>query len=291
MYDESLETVVVSGAGSVIGPYLLVRLTALGHRVIALSRAAERQRPGARLSWHHPEQWAREQIPAPTMIHLAPLWTLPPLLAAGQGGTIRRVIAFSSTSRLSKLDSTDAAERRLAQRLADAEQLVMESCARYGIAWTMFRPTLIYADRNDPALTLIARFIERFGFFPVAGKALGLRQPVHADDLAAACMAALHASATHGQIYALSGGETLRYRALVARIATACGRTPRLISVPIPLYKAAVRVLARVSGNTALCPGLAVRMNQDLCFDHSAATRDFGYRPRPFEYRPESTQP
>ena len=28
---------------------------------------------------------------------------------------------------------------------------------------------------------------------------------------------------------------------------------------------------------------MAQRMNMDLCFDHSEATRDFGYAPRKFE--------
>ena len=59
------------------------------------------------------------------------------------------------------------------------------------VQWVILRPTLIYGYGQDKNVSEIARFVRRFGFFPLIGKAQGLRQPVHADDVAEACKAAL----------------------------------------------------------------------------------------------------
>ena len=217
----------------------------------------------------------------PALIHLAPLWLLSAELLDRSGA--RRVIAFSSTSRYSKEASSSPGERALARRLAEAEERLAGEAEARGVAWTVFRPTLIYGCGRDQNVARVARLIRRYGVFPLAGEARGLRQPVHADDLAAACVAALGAPAAFNRAYDLSGGETLSYRAMVAAIARACGRRPRLPAVPVGLLRAAIGLARHWPGGRDLTVGMAERMNQDLCFDHAEATRDFGYRPRAFD--------
>ena len=82
----------------------------------------------------------------------------------------------------------------------------------------LLRPTLIYGCGMDRNVSVLAGLAQRFGVVPLAGQAAGLRQPVHADDLARAAFDALGAVATHGRAYALPGGETLPYREMVARV-------------------------------------------------------------------------
>ena len=217
----------------------------------------------------------------PALIHLAPLWLLSAELLDRSGA--RRVIAFGSTSRFSKEASSSPGERALARRLAEAEARLASEAEARGIAWTVFRPTLVYGCGRDQNVARVARLIRRYGVFPLAGEARGLRQPVHADDLAAACVAALGAPAAFNRAYDLSGGETLSYRAMVAAIARACGRRPRLPAVPVGLLRAAIGLARHWPGGRDLTVGMAERMNQDLCFDHAEATRDFGYRPRAFD--------
>ena len=72
----------------------------------------------------------------------------------------------------------------------------MGVAAERGIACTVFRPTLIYGAGTDRSLAPIARFARRWRVLPVPLGANGLRQPVHARDLAAACVAVL-ANAGH----------------------------------------------------------------------------------------------
>ena len=62
---------------------------------------------------------------------------------------------------------------------------------------------------------------DRFGFMPVNGKAEGLRQPVHAEDLASAAVAAILSQDDLPQVLNLSGGETLSYSDMVSKIFTA----------------------------------------------------------------------
>lgn len=278
-----LDAVMVTGATSPIGDFLLPRLAASGRKVHALSRSP-RQNDG--VTWHSAEL-AEGLLPdaleeALCLIHLAPLWLLPSNLARFGDLGVRRIIAFGSTSRFTKARSGSASEREVADRLADAEAALADGCGQRGISWTLFRPTLIYGAGRDRNITTIRRFVQRFGFFPVAGGGRGLRQPVHADDLAAACLAALENPRTYGRSYNLSGGETLTYREMVKRIFVAEGRPTRIVDVPLPLFRLLVRGAALLPRFRFVDPEMASRMTDDLCFDHSEATRDFGYSPRPF---------
>jgi nucleoside-diphosphate-sugar epimerase len=142
----------------------------------------------------------------------------------------------------------------------------MEAAVTAGIGVTILRPTLIYGAGEDANVSAAARFIQRYGFFPLAWNAQGLRQPVHADDLASGALVALERPQTIGRTYALPGGETLPYRAMIERIFEALGRRPRFLRIP---------GLAAVSD-------LARRMARDQAFDIGPAARDLGYAPRRF---------
>ena len=216
-------------------------------------------------------------------IHLAPIWLLPDflqeLLSAGVLPT--RLVAFSSTSCLIKLHSNDPEERNLATRLAAGEDKVITLCADK-IPWTIFRPTLIYDGQRDRNISFIRSFIRRFGFFPVAGPATGLRQPVHVDDLAAAVIAVLDNRRTYNAIYNLGGGETMTYRQMVSRIFQGLGKQERIISLPPILFSFLVRFVHLFRPRLGVSPAMVQRMNEDLSFDFQPAVRDFAYQPRGF---------
>jgi nucleoside-diphosphate-sugar epimerase len=196
---------------------------------------------------------------------------------------MRRLIAFSSTSRLTKGDSDEAAERDVVAALIEGEATVARACDAAGVAWTILRPTLIYDEGRDENVSRIARIIRKLGVFPLYGAASGLRQPVHARDLAAAAARALRSEASHGKTYNLPGGETLTYREMVARIAKALRRPALLLAAPEGLWRFGFAVLSAVRRRPLKNNlQMARRMNVDLCFDEGEAARDFGYKPRPF---------
>lgn len=276
--------VLVTGATSQIGLCLLPRLIAEGHTVHALSRhPPESATPG--VVWHQADlrQGDIPKLDADYLIHLAHLALLPPLLSAQPALPLRRVIAFGSTSRFSKASSLDPHEQAVASELAQAEQAVISACEAMGAEWTLFRPTLIYGLGLDKNITVIVDFIRRFGFFPLVGGGQGLRQPVHADDLAHACLLSLTEPATFNRDYNLSGGETLSYRQMVERIFDKLGKKPLLLTIPLPVLQTLMRIATILPRYRYFSSEMAARMNQDLCFDHAPASHDFGFAPRAFE--------
>jgi len=207
---------------------------------------------------------------------------LPGHFALLEAHGVKRVVVLSSTSRFTKNDSSDPDEQAIALLLADAEARVQTWAERHGIEWVILRPTLIYGLGRDKNITEIARFIRRFGFFPLFGMAKGLRQPIHAADVAAACITALQAPHAANRAYNLSGGETLTYRDMVARVFSALGRQLRLLSVPLWAFRLAVAMLRSLPRYRHWSAAMAERMNRDLVFDHSEAAQDLGFAPDKF---------
>jgi nucleoside-diphosphate-sugar epimerase len=280
--------VLLTGASSQVGLFLIPRLLRDGHQLFAISRRWRAGNIGV--------EWLVDDVSAPKMswpvadalIHIAPLRLLPGLLPdfLAKGG--HRVICFGTTSRYSKAVSGNTKEQAFAAEQIAAETKVAELCEAANAAWTVFRPTLIYGAGMDRNVTMIARMIRRFGVFPLFGAASGRRQPVHADDLAAACVAVLAEPKTFNSAYDLAGGETLNYRAMVERIFAAEGRTPRFLPVPLAAFRAAMWCISRIPRFKDFNAEMARRMNVDLVFDSSIAARDFGFSPRKFEPGHES---
>ena len=276
----SLQSPVLAlGATSLIGRFAMPRLRAAGVETYAVSRTAT-EAPG----------WIRADLSDPalegllpvcrTVLSLSPIWHLPQALSALKAKDMQRLVAFSSTSVFTKAASPDPYEREVVKRLQDAEAQVRAFCEAQGVAWTILRPTLIYAEGEDQNVTRLARLIRRLGFLPLAGKGQGLRQPVHADDLATAAIDAASRPQAAGKAYDLPGGETLTYRQMAVRIFEGLGRRPTIVAVPEPAWALAF-ALARplLPGATAQ---MGARMSEDLTFDGTAATQDFGWNPRVF---------
>jgi len=214
---------------------------------------------------------------------LAPIWTVAPVVDQLADLGVQRLVSFSSTSRFTKTSSPDPAEREVAERLARSEALLMERCERRGVAWTILRPTLIYLEGRDQNVTRLARLIRRLGVLPLAGDGSGLRQPVHAEDLATVAMNALATPGSAGRAYDLPGGETLTYRAMVVRIFEGLGRRPRILALPPGVWRLGF-IVARpfLPGSSAQ---MGARMEADLTFDGRAAEADLSWRARPFRPR------
>lgn len=275
------EPVLVLGATSLVGRYVMPRLADLRAVTVALSRKPVEDPNGVR--WIEGDLEAPAGLALPyveTAFSLCPIWLLPDALPALKAAGISRLVVFSSTSVVGKARSSDPGERAVAARLAEAEAAVQRFCDAHQIAWTILRPTLIYSEGLDGNVSRLARLADRYKVLPLAGAGRGLRQPVHAEDLAWAAVAAAASPQTHGRAYDLPGGETLTYKQMVERIFLGLDRTPRILCAPAGLWRLAFRLAgARLRGATA---AMGERMNQDLTFDGEPAARDFGWAPRRF---------
>lgn len=279
----------VLGATGLVGRHIVSQLVAAGEHPFALSRSAHADPRD--VHWFTGDLGDAGSLPLPPFqtlyctvhCHLLAM-ALPSLARSG----LRRVVFFTSTSILTKLSSSDAHERAQVQMLADGEKEAIAACEKLGIAWTVLRPTIIYDEGRDPSISRLARLIERFGFFPLAGFGKGLRQPVHAEDLAIGALQAAASATAFNKIYSVPGAETITYREMVGRIFDGLGRPRRIIPLPPALWRAAFHMARRVF------PGanaeMGNRMSKDLVFDASAAVRDFGWSPRPFHPQFRSTK-
>jgi nucleoside-diphosphate-sugar epimerase len=282
----ALKTPVLAlGATSLVGRFALPRLKAMGVETIALSRTAPDEPGWARADLSDPQLQAKLPECA-TVLSFSPIWHLPGALAALKAKGMERLVAFSSTSVSAKASSPDPYEQDVVRRLAEGEAALERFCEANGVAWTILRPTLIYAEGQDQNVSRLAAMIRKLGFLPLAGRGEGLRQPVHADDLAAAAIAAALSPSAEGKAYDLPGGETLSYRAMAERVFEGLGRRPAILALPQGLWTLAF-ALARplLPGATAQ---MGARMSADLTFDGGPAARDFGWSPRPFrpDFRP-----
>lgn len=280
--------VVVLGARSFVGKCVLSSLTLNGWLVTALSRNEVDDRNDSGVEWRRLDkdtfkiEKSQETEAICDWISLAPIRVLSDYLEFLDPTKIRRLVALSSTSRFTKGDSSDQREQDLARSLAKSEELLQAWAEAHGVEWIILRPTLIYGLGRDKNITEIARFIRRFGFFPVFGGARGLRQPVHAEDVAGACVEALQVPCAANRAYNLSGGETLPYRDMLARVFAALDRSPILVPVPLSAFRIAVALLRCLPRYRQWSSSMATRMNKDMVFDHHEASVDLAFQPRAF---------
>lgn len=276
-----MKTALVFGASGQLGVPLLDRLRDDGWRVYAVSRQARSEQPG--LVWLQGDLARVDGLPS----QVQAIFSCGPLdhFAAWYARTrwpALRIVAFGSTSIEVKRGSADADERALAERLREAERVLFETASAGGIAATVLRPTLIYGAGRDRNLNRIAQVARRFGRFVLPRDATGLRQPVHAHDLADAAFDCIGAEASYGRPYALPGGETLAYRDMVRRVLAVLESAPRLHEVPSPVFNVVLAAAHAAGFALDFNEAAVTRMRSDLVFDPADAQRDFGYSPRGF---------
>ena len=269
------------GLSGQVGKSLQALLPARAVEWSALSRWPQPEIAGVR--WLH---GSLEAMPAPTLladtiISLGPLDAFATWFDRAESRA-RRVVSLGSTGRQDKRQSADPAERELADRLANAEATLMAAAERRGVALTLLRPSLIYGGGGDRSLTPMLERARRWGFLALPGNATGLRQPVHAADVAAAVLACLDTPATAGRAYDLPGGETLAFDEMVRRALRERAPGCRLLRLPAPLFALAAR-LARFLDSGAPGPGVISRLGLDQVADAGPARRDFSYTPRAFQ--------
>lgn len=277
----------VLGATSLIGECLLPLLTAEGWQISAFSRNVINDSKD-HIEWKQLRTGlssVRDEVidNIPYWISAIPIWCLPDYFDMLQEYGARRIVVLSSTSRFTKDKSSDPSEQVIAHKLASAEDAVKDWATKHDVDWIILRPTLIYGLGRDKNITEIVRFIRRFKFFPLFGKANGLRQPVHCQEVAHVCVSALRSTHVANRSYNICGGETLTYRELVSRIFTMLSLRPRFVSIPLFLFKLAIACVGFLPRYRHWSFAMAERINMDLIFDHADAIRDLGYHPKKFK--------
>jgi nucleoside-diphosphate-sugar epimerase len=270
----------VIGGSGLVGGYIVEHLVKAGQHTLALSRAA---RNDPVVDWHRGDLRHADALKFPpfaTLYCTADAILLAEALPRLIHPALKRLVAFSSTSVITKQDTEVVSERAMIQRLAAAERTIADICEQHCIGWTILRPTLIYAEGRDTNITPLSRLIRKFGFMPLVGGGTGLRQPVHAEDLAIAAIGAAGTEAAINKFYSLPGPETLSYREMIGRVFDGMGRPRRFVSVPPWLWRTTFAAINPLypSANVAM----GIRMMKDMTFDATPAIQEIGWHPRGF---------
>ncbi len=209
----------------------------------------------------------RERGPDATFERVHVQGTINVLDAAAAAG-VRRFVHMSA------LGTRPGARSRYHQTKWAAEEAVRSS----GIAWTIFRPSVIYGP-GDGFVTLLARLVRRLPAVPVIGSGQQRLQPVPVEQVAEAFARALALPATEKQTYEVAGPRALTLLDLLDVVGRALGR-PRVrkIHVPAGLVRCAARLFHRLPG-FPVTPDQLLMLEEDNTCDPAPFYAAFGLTP------------
>lgn len=198
-------------------------------------------------------------------VSFAPIWLLAPFLEVlrqqrpEQLQRLRGLVACSSSSALTKRFATNHFDRQLVVRLQEAELQLQQSCRALQIPLTILRPTLIYGSSGhwgDRNLSRLVALMRRLPLLPLPASS-GLRQPIHASQLAAVALQQATAMVRRelpsgSRVHVLGGDEQLSYAAMVRQLQQALpardrARRCRVLELPDRLFFLAASPLLLLS--------------------------------------------
>jgi len=241
--------ILLSGATGLVGSALLRRLVAAGTPVRALVRDPKRlgdERVRVQISLGDladPPSFRNALRGVNTVIHCAATIRDQPggsieelngiatwrLVQAAERAGVERFVFFSA------LGASSHNRTRFLRAKALAEQAVVEA----GLAHTIFAPSIVYAP-GDPFLSMLER-MSLLPVMPVSGAGRAAYQPIWAEDVADAVIAALREPA-EAQRYELAGPEVLTHTEIVETALRSFGRDRPVVHVPTPVVSRALRI-------------------------------------------------
>ena len=179
------------------------------------------------------------------IVSFIPIWELVSILYSIDSVLIhlKKIVALSSTSAQTKLNSSDRWEAQYAQRFLHSEKRLSDYCLSNRVQLCIVRPTMIWGNCRDLNISFIQKFISRFGFFILPSYGLGLRWPIHYLDLFDLVFL-LSQGAACGTFTA-RGRQALTYFEMVSKIFQWLDIRSNVFVIP-PFFLPLVALVARV---------------------------------------------
>ncbi|SKA16484.1 NADH dehydrogenase [Trichlorobacter thiogenes] len=134
-----------------------------------------------------------------------------------------------------------------------------------GLAWTIFRPSLIFGPK-DAFVNMLAANLRLAPVMPTMGDGNYRLQPIHGADVARCYAEALEKPETAGQTFELCGEDRLTYRELLDAIAEAMGKGhPWKPALPLSLMKPVIKALQRISAFPITLDQLQMLLEENIC--------------------------
>lgn len=188
-------------------------------------------------------------------ISFGPIWLLAPFLEHLSRAYperlvgLRGLIACSSSSVLTKRYAANSFDRQLVASLTSAEEQLLSTCRRLRVTCRILQPTLIYGQvgiHRDRNLSRLLQLLRRLPLLPLPDPT-GLRQPIHARQLAAVAvrlaqqLSCCDWDSSLPERIPLGGDEQLSYRSMLQALQQAQpnddrARRCRLLPIPSRLF-------------------------------------------------------
>jgi nucleoside-diphosphate-sugar epimerase len=284
------QKILVTGATGFVGRALVARLLAKGRAVRAAVRALSADLPApveqVPIGEIGPDtDWTRAVNDVDAVVHLAARVhmtgeamrsTLPLYQAVNAAGSaalasaarragVRRFVLLSTTTvygdrshgRPFDESSPPAPGSPYAQSKLEAERLVAAALRESATQLVVLRPPLVYGPGATGNFARLVGLVQRGLPLPLAS-VRNRRSLVFVDNLADAILRTLDHPAAAGRTYVVSDGQDVSTAELVARIAVALGRRPRMLPCPPALLRMAASLLGRGDEMSRLMDDMAV---------------------------------
>jgi NADH dehydrogenase len=265
----------IAGATGFVGGHLTAELLRRGHQLVLLShRAPAAEKPGVsyvRGDVTDPASYQPAISGCDAVINLVGIIREFPakgitferlhveatacMVAAVQQSGVQRYLQMSA---LGTRPEAVSGYHRTKWR---AEELVRAS----GLAWTIFRPSLIFGP-HDAFVNMLADQLRLAPVMPTMGDGTYRLQPIHGDDVARCYAEVLERPETAGQTFELCGADRLSYRELVDVIAEALGKGhPWKPALPLALMKPVIKALQGFSAFPITSDQLQMLLEENIC--------------------------
>ncbi len=191
------------------------------------------------------------------------------VLAATTGAGARRFVHMSA------LGTRASARSRYHRTKWAAEEAVRAS----GLAWTIFRPSVIYGP-GDGFISMLARMVRRFHVVPVIGDGRQRVQPVPVEHVAAGFARAVTVEASVKQTYTVAGPDAVSMVELLTMIGATMHRRIRVARIPLGLMRPMAYVLHRTP-SFPVTPDQLLMLEEDNTGDPAPFYAAFGVQPLP----------
>ena len=179
---------------------------------------------------------------------------------------------------MSALGTRADARSRYHQTKWAAEEAVRKS----GLAWTIFRPSVIYGP-GDQSITVLSNVLRRAPFVPVLGDGYSKVQPVPVENVAKSFVTAIKNDGTIGKTYDLCGPEAFTWNELYDKLLAFFGLRKPKFHLALPIARMIATVAEKMLAKPPFNRDQLLMVQEDNIGDPKPAERDFNLQRGTFE--------